>query len=178
MYLNWRCDTGMHWIQSEAYSKHTNGIQEFQRISMQACSGHDSYCLIFIATSTAQWQLVNNGISKLVSPPSLPHYTRGITACRCHPPLVNHVEKPTTVSLSVVFMFLSPIPNVFSPPTFQLNYFSVAGIDGPLSVHKANDSWSRHPALANLTKKPATVSLSVVFISPRSQCFLTVAFFN
>ena len=137
MHLDWRCDTRMHGRQSESYSNHTNGIQEILCTSMQACHTHDSCCLIFIATSTAQWQLINDGILKPMSPTSLPQSTRGITACRRHPHFVNHVKKLAMVILSVVFI-PPPFPMFSHCSLFQFNWCSVAGADDPLSVHKGN----------------------------------------
>jgi hypothetical protein len=40
---------------------------------------------------------------------ALPQSARGIRARRRRPPLTNHLEKPTMVSLSVVFIFFPPI---------------------------------------------------------------------
>jgi hypothetical protein len=70
MNLDQRCDTRICRSQSEFFSNHTYGIHEIQRmynLEMQRS------CLLlshFIATSTAQWQLLNNGIFKPLSPPS------------------------------------------------------------------------------------------------------------
>ena len=140
MNFDWRCDTRICWSQAELYRNHTNGIQEIQCIYMQACNVHDSCCLIFIATSTAKWQLICVWISKPVSPSSLLHSTMGIAARRWHPPLAKHIEKLVAVSLSAVFMFFSPIPNLFSSQRFQLSFSSVTGVDSPPSVHTGNNS--------------------------------------
>ena len=75
----------MHVSQSEAYSNHTNFIQEIQHISIQSCNTHDSCCRIFIATNT---ELIKNGIFIPMSPPSLPQSTRGISARYFHSLLV------------------------------------------------------------------------------------------
>jgi hypothetical protein len=66
-------------------------------------------------------ELINNGISKPVSPPSLSHFIRGITAHRHRPPLAIQIEKLATVSLSVV-LFFSPIPNIFSSQPFSIKF--------------------------------------------------------
>ena len=74
MNLDWRCDTRICRSKSELFHNHTNGIQEIQHLYMQACNAHVSCSLIFIATSTAQWQQINNGIptaSDSVIPPSV-----------------------------------------------------------------------------------------------------------
>jgi len=77
-------------------------------------------CLLlfhFIAISTAQLQLINNGIFKPLSPPSLPYSTRGITSCCHHPPLASHFEKAATVSFCLFFYFPPPFP-MFSTIAF------------------------------------------------------------
>ena len=96
-------------------SKKSNGI------FMQAWNRHVTCCLIFIATSTAQWELINNGISKPVSPPSLPHSIRGIVAHRHCSTLTNHVEKLIKVSFSVVLCFSPPFP-MFSHRNFSIKF--------------------------------------------------------
>ena len=102
---------------------------------MQACNACASCRVIFIATRTAQWQEINNGISKPVSSPSLFHSIRGISA-RCHHlPLANHIERPTMVSLYVVLCFL-PLFSMFSHCShFQLNFSSADGANGLPLVH-------------------------------------------
>ena len=140
--------------------------KKFNAIFMQACNVHVSCPVIFIAASTVQWQLINNGISKPASPPSLSHSKRGITACRHRPPLANHVKKPSTVSLSVALCFSPPFPMFSHSGHFQLNFRSVAGVDGHPLVHKGITARCRRPLLTNVTAKPTAVSLSVVFIPP------------
>ena len=74
MNLERRCDTRICTSQSELYRNNTNGIHEIQRMDTQACNTLISCCLIFIATSTAQWQQIKNGIpiaSDSAIPPSV-----------------------------------------------------------------------------------------------------------
>ncbi len=102
---------------------------------MQACNACASCRVIFIATRTAQCQQINNGISKPVSSPSLFHSIRGISAhCHC-PPLANHIEKPTTVSLYVVLCCLPPFPMFSHCSHFQLKFSSTDCINGLPLVH-------------------------------------------
>ena len=81
-----------------------------------------------------------HGISKPVSPPSLPHFTRGITTRCRHPLHANHIEKTAMVSLPVVFMFSSLFLIFSHHSLFQINISSVDGINGPPSVHNGNNS--------------------------------------
>ena len=102
---------------------------------MQACNACASCRVIFIATRTAQWQQINNGISKPVSSPSLFHSIRGISA-HCHRSLLaNHIEKPTMVSLYVVLCFSPPFPMFSHCSHFQLNFSSADGVNGLPLVH-------------------------------------------
>ena len=102
---------------------------------MQACNACASCRVIFIATRTAQWQQINNGISKPVSSPSLFHSIRGLSASCHHPPLVNHIEKPTMVSLYVVLCFSPPFPMFSHCSHFQLKFSSSDRVNRLPLVH-------------------------------------------
>jgi hypothetical protein len=178
MHLDRRCDTGMHESQSESYSYHTTGIQEIQHISMQACNTHDSCCPLFNATSTAQWQPMNNGISKPVSPLPLPHSTRGITVNRWNPLYANHAEKPVMVSLSVFFFVFLPHSQCFLTAAFSIKFqfCLLALMVLPKSTMgitpAATDLWLQ------ISQRCRQQWVCLLFLSPHSKCFLTAAIFN
>ena len=178
MNLDWKCDTeyvGVSQnltITTQMVSKKSNGK------IMQACTAHVSCCVIFIATSTAQWQLINNGISKPVSPFTLSYSIRGITACCHHPPLTNHVKKSTTVSLSAVLCVSPPFPIFSHCSHFQLNVSSVAGIDGPPLVHKQITVHSHCPPAHKCHRDASNSEFVCCFYPPHSQCVLFTAFFS
>ena len=148
---------------------------------MQACKACVSCRVIFIATRTAQWQQINNGIPKPVSPPSLSHSIWGITTCRHHSPLANHVKKTATVSFVCGFMFFSPTPNVFSPQPFSIKLQFCCRRRRP-SLSPQGDNSSLPPSLAQKCHREASSGEFVCCFypppQPSYQYFLMAAFFN
>ena len=90
---------------------------------------------------------------------ALPQSTRGIRACRCHPPLVNPRENWATVSLSVFSFSSLPFPMFFH------GWFSnKIAILLPMSTAlprstKGIRAHHCHPMLINIREKQSTVSL-------------------
>ena len=146
---------------------------------MQACKACVSCRVIFIATRTAQWQQINNGISKPVSAPSLSHSIRDITTCRHHSPLANHVKKTATVSFVCGFMCFSTTPNVFSPQPFSIKFQFRCWRRRP-SLSPQGEYSSLPPSLAQKCHREVGSGEFVCcfYSPPRYQYFLTTAFFN
>ena len=148
IYLDQRCDTRICRSKSELFHNHTNGILEIKKINMQSCNAHVSWCLIFIATSTAQWQWINNGIpiaSDLGIPPSV--YKGNKSSPLPSPTCKSHREVGDGEFVSCLASL--PIPNGFSWVHFQFNCYFAAGIDSPPSVYKGNRARRFYPSLKN-----------------------------